>query len=230
MSHTVGIRQAQKLKTRQALLDAALRLLEHQSLSSLGLREVTRAIGVAPTAFYRHFADLAELGVALVEETLGSLHGLIGEILAETGDAGLRIERTVDLIARHVREQPAHFRFIARERHGGVGRVRAAIADQLQRFTEEVAEALAREPVSEGWSEADLRMLAGMYVDHMVMTASAFLEALEAEGAEGAEGAGHAGETGGPDTVPDAHEVARIARDRLRLVTLGRRHWLKNRD
>ncbi|MBK3589941.1 TetR family transcriptional regulator, partial [Streptomyces sp. MBT57] len=59
MSHTAGIRQTQKLKTRQALLDAALLLLEHQSLSSLGLREVTRAVGVTPTAFYRHFEDTA---------------------------------------------------------------------------------------------------------------------------------------------------------------------------
>ncbi|WP_351223306.1 TetR family transcriptional regulator [Streptomyces sp. NPDC002133] len=226
MSHTVGIRQAQKLKTRQALLDAALRLLEEQSLSSLGLREVTRAVGVAPAAFYRHFADLAELGVALVEETLGSLHGLIGEILAETGDAELRIERTVDLIARHVREQPAHFRFIARERHGGVGRVRAAIATQLRRFTEEVAEALARERASAGWSEADVRMLAGMYVDHMVMTASAFLEAQETSGASDTGGAGGTG--GNTDGLPVEEDVARAARDRLRLVSLGRRHWLEN--
>ncbi|CAM5419963.1 HTH-type transcriptional repressor FabR [Streptomyces californicus] len=77
MSHTsVGVRQTQKLRTRQALLDAALLLLEHQSLSSLGLREVTRAAGLTPTAFYRHFEDVAALGVALVEEALGSLHGL----------------------------------------------------------------------------------------------------------------------------------------------------------
>ncbi|MEU2261766.1 TetR family transcriptional regulator [Streptomyces sp. NPDC019645] len=209
MSHTVGIRQAQKLKTRQALLDTALQLLEHQSLSSLGLRELTRAVGVAPTAFYRHFADVAELGVALVEETLGSLHGLIGAILAETGDAEVRIARTVDLIARHVREQPAHFRFIARERHGGVGPVRAAIAAQLDAFTEEVASALGREPVSADWSEEDLRMLAGIYVEHMVMTASAFLTAQET------------GESG----APGEEQVARTARDRLRLVSLGRLHW-----
>lgn len=83
MSHTPGARQAQKLRTRQALLDAALLLLEHQSLSGLGLREVTRAAGVAPTAFYRHFEDTAALGVALVEQTLGSLHGMIGAVLAE---------------------------------------------------------------------------------------------------------------------------------------------------
>ncbi|MFB7218555.1 TetR family transcriptional regulator [Streptomyces sp. NPDC056227] len=204
MSHTVGIRRTQKLKTRQALLDAALQLLEHQSLSSLGLREVTRAVGVAPTAFYRHFEDTAALGVALVEEALGSLHGMIGEILAATGDSEVRLDRSVDLIIHHVREQPAHFRFIAREQHGGVGPVREAIAAQLLSFAEEVAATLAEDPDSRGWSDEDLLMLGSLYVDHMVLTASAMLEA------------GPAGE----------HRVAEVARRRLRLVTLGRLHWL----
>ncbi|WP_406501091.1 TetR family transcriptional regulator [Streptomyces sp. NBC_01590] len=208
MSHTVGIRQTQKLRTRQALLDAALELLEHQSLSSLGLREVTRAAGVTPTAFYRHFEDTAALGVALVEEALGSLHGMIGAALAETGDSEERLDRSIELITRHVGDQPAHFRFIARERHGGVGPVRAAIAAQLRRFAEEVAAALAKEPESRGWSEEDLLMLGGLYVDHMVITASALLDA-------------------GPD---GEREVAGVARRRLRLVTLGRLHWLDDAD
>ncbi|MET9530279.1 TetR family transcriptional regulator [Streptomyces sp. NPDC006649] len=207
MSHTVGIRQAQKQKTRQALLDAALGLLEEQSLSSLGLREVTRAVGVAPTAFYRHFRDTADLGVALVEETLGSLHGLIAATLADTGDSEVRIGTTVDLIAALVRTHPAHVRFIARERHGGVQPVRAAIAAQLRLFTREVAAAFAGEPQSEGWSEEDLLMLAGVYVDHMVMTASVLLEAAE-DGSQ-------------------ASERARdMARRQMRLVSLGRLHWL----
>ena len=102
MSHTLGIRQAQKQKTRQALLDAALALLEDQSLSSLGLREVTRAVGVAPTAFYRHFRSTADLGVALVEEALGSLHPMIRNIVASAGESDRRIERAVELIADHV--------------------------------------------------------------------------------------------------------------------------------
>ncbi|MFF2330223.1 MULTISPECIES: TetR family transcriptional regulator [unclassified Streptomyces] len=208
MSHTVGIRQTQKLRTRQALLDAALGLLEHQSLSSLGLREVTRAAGVTPTAFYRHFDDTAALGVALVEETLGSLHGMIGAMLAETGDSEERLDRSVELIARHVGAQPGHFRFIAREQHGGVGPVREAIAAQLRRFAEEVASALAEEPQSRGWSREDLLMLGGLYVDHMVTTASALLDA-------------------GPD---GERQVTEVARRRLRLVTLGRRHWLDSTD
>ncbi|MBA4862727.1 TetR family transcriptional regulator [Streptomyces sp. PSKA54] len=205
MSHIpVGIRQTQKQKTRQALLDAALELLEGQSLSSLGLREVTRAVGIAPTAFYRHFRSTADLGVALVEEALGSLHEMIGTTLAATGDSDERIARTVDLIAVHVRTHAAHVRFIARERHGGVQPVRAAIGEQLDRFAEEVAVELAAHPESKGWSEDDMVMLARLYVDHMVMTASAFLEA-----------------------EPGTEErVASLARRQMRLVSLGRRHWL----
>src|SRR6478735_7326277 len=131
MSHTPGVRQAQKQKTRRALLDAALGLLEEQSLSSLGLREVTRAVGVAPTAFYRHFRSVEDLGVALVEEALGSLHPMIRTIVSATGDGEERITRAIELIAGHVDAHPAHVRFIARERHGGVRSVREAIRDQL---------------------------------------------------------------------------------------------------
>ncbi|MYW12216.1 TetR family transcriptional regulator [Streptomyces sp. SID2563] len=204
MSHITGVRQNQKLKTRQALLDAALGLLAEQSLSSLGLREVTRAAGITPTAFYRHFESVPALGVALVEQTLGSLHGMIGAILAGTGDSEVRLDRSVELIRRHVREQPAHFRFIAREQHGGVGPVREAIAAQLRLFAEEVAAALAAEPESAGWAEEDLLMLGGLYVDHMVITASALLDAGPADDAR----------------------VARTAGRRLRLIALGALHWL----
>jgi AcrR family transcriptional regulator len=207
MSHTLGIRQAQKQKTRQALLEAALGLLEDQSLSSLGLREVTRAVGVAPTAFYRHFRSTADLGVALVEEALGSLHPMIEDTVSAAGDADERITRAVELIAHHVGTHPAHVRFIARERHGGVQPVRDAIREQLARFAEEVKDALAEHPESAGWSDDDLLMLAGLYVDHMLMAASAFLEALDGSEAE-------------------RERVARVAGRQMRLISIGRHHWL----
>ncbi|KJY40697.1 transcriptional regulator, partial [Streptomyces sp. NRRL S-444] len=131
MSETIGARQAQRHKTRRALLDAALSLLEEQGLGSLGLREVTRAAGVTPTAFYRHFRDTEELGIALVDEALQSLHGTVRSTLTASGDAEQRIDTTVGLMAELVREYPGHIRFIVRERHGGVRRVREAVAGQL---------------------------------------------------------------------------------------------------
>ncbi|MEU6220684.1 TetR family transcriptional regulator [Streptomyces sp. NPDC047022] len=208
MSHTLGIRQAQKQKTRQALLDAALELLEEQSLSSLGLREVTRAVDIAPAAFYRHFRSIADLGTELVEQALGSLHPMIESTVSVVGDWEERIERAVDLIARHVDAWPAHVRFIARERHGGVQPVREAIRRQLALFTEEVKGSLALHPESAGWSDEDLLMLAGLYVDQMLMTASQFLEALE-----------------GPRPGEEKERVARTATQRLRLISIGRHHW-----
>ncbi|MFE7211863.1 TetR family transcriptional regulator [Streptomyces sp. NPDC001698] len=207
MSHTPGVRQAQKQKTRQALMDAALRLLEEQSLSSLGLREVTRAAGVAPTAFYRHFHSTADLGVALVEEALSSLHPMIRSTVSQADDSEQRITRAVGLIARHVEAYPAHVRFIARERHGGVQQVREVVGEQLARFAREVRDELAKDPQSAGWSEDDLLMLAHLYVDQMLITGSLFLEALDAPEEE-------------------RERVTRVATRQLRLISIGRRHWL----
>ncbi|MGW7340975.1 TetR family transcriptional regulator [Streptomyces sp. NPDC054808] len=207
MSHTPGVRQAQKQKTRQALLDAALGLLEEQSLSSLGLREVTRAVGVAPTAFYRHFHSTADLGVALVEEALGSLHPMIRTTMSPAEDDDERIARAVELIAGHVAAHPAHVRFIARERHGGVQPVRRAIREQLARFAEEVQAELATDASAAGWSDADLRMLAGLYVDQMLITASLFLETLDAPEEE-------------------RRRAVETARRQLRLISVGHTHWL----
>ncbi|GHI94784.1 TetR family transcriptional regulator [Streptomyces olivaceus] len=207
MGHTPGVRQAQKQKTRQALLDAALGLLEEQSLSSLGLREVTRAAGVAPTAFYRHFRSTEDLGVALVEEALGSLHPMIRTTMSPVEDDDERIARAVELIAGHVAAHPAHVRFVARERHGGVQPVREAIREQLARFAEEVKSELATDASAAGWSDADLRMLAGLYVDQMLITASLFLETLDAPREE-------------------HRRAAATATRQLRLIGVGRRHWL----
>lgn len=213
-------RQEQKEQTRRRLLDTALRRLEDQSLSSLSVREVTRGAGIAPAAFYRHFRDMSDLGVVLVDEALGGLHLVIRGILDQADGPEQRIDHSVDLIAGHVREHPAHIRFIARERHGGVRSVRLAVAAQLDGFAQEVAEVLGGDEATAGWSVAELRTLAELYVDHMVMTASAFLvaeeegTAPEREGRDMEEGAGRG-----------AERAARTARRQLRLIHLGSLHY-----
>ncbi|MEV7212556.1 TetR family transcriptional regulator [Kitasatospora cineracea] len=198
-----GARQAQKQASRRALLDAALALLVEQNLSGLGVREVTRAAGLSPAGFYRHFADLAELGVVLVEESLANLHGMIRAVFAGSGEAERLIDRSVEVIAAHVAEHPAYIRFLARERHGGVKPVRDAVAAELARFAEELAALLAVQPDTAGWSARDRRMLAELYVDRMVSTALALVEADAGERAA----------------------IARTVRTQLRLINLGSRHW-----
>ena len=204
-------RRARKLATRQALLDGALRLLEQQSLTSLGLREVTREAGIAPAAFYRHFADLGELGVALVQEFLGSLHALIRDIRTPGADTEDVIHRSVELVAAHVRAHRAHFRFLARERYGGVASVRAAIAAELDSFVAELLADLAAQPESEGWqlrrswpcSPASMSMFS-------MLTAAAMVDAE-------------------PDDPAAEESIVAEALIQLRLITVGRRHWTAER-
>ncbi|MDT3398502.1 TetR family transcriptional regulator [Streptomyces sp. B1866] len=205
MTHSLGIRQAQKQKTHRALLEAGLLLMKDQSLSSVSLREVTRVVGVVPASFYRHFHDMADLGVALVEECLGRLHVMVRALLAERRRDEGRIDGTVDAVLRHVRAYPAHVRFIARERYGGVQAVREAIAEELRGVADEVAAAFASELAPDGWREDDVRMFAELYVDHMVLTATALLETPPGSEAE--------------------RQVVDTAHRQLRLITLGRRHW-----
>ncbi|MEU3406053.1 TetR family transcriptional regulator [Streptomyces sp. NPDC006670] len=203
--HTTGAREIQRRRTRRALLDAALSELEERSLGSLGLREVTRAAGVSPTAFYRHFRGMDELGTVLVEEALASLHVTVRGMLAATGDAERRGDAGVRLVAALVRSRPAHVRFLVRERHGGVPAVREAIAAQLDAFAEEIGAVLRTDPAGAGWEADDVRMLARLLVDHMFMTASAFLAAaLRGE---------------------DWSAATATARAQLRLIHLGRVHW-----
>ncbi|MBR7837837.1 TetR family transcriptional regulator [Actinospica durhamensis] len=203
-------RRARKLATRQALLDGALRLLEQQSLTSLGLREVTREAGIAPAAFYRHFGDLGELGVALVEESFGSLRALIRDIRTPEADTEDVIRRSVDLVAAHVRAHRAHFCFLARERYGGVASVRAAIAGELDSFVRELADDLAAQPESEGWSAPELSVLARLYVNVLMLTAASMIEA-------------------GPDDPAAEQSILTEALMQLRMITVGRRYWTENR-
>ena len=54
--------------TREELFQATLNLIGPQkSIASLSLREVAREAGIAPNSFYRHFKDIDELAIALID-------------------------------------------------------------------------------------------------------------------------------------------------------------------
>lgn len=212
MTHTVGARAAQKLQTRQALLAAALELMNRRSLSSLSLREISRAAGIVPAGFYRHFPDVESLGVALVEQSLGGLRTAVRAVRVGITDSDEIARRSVQALAAEVRHQRAEFLFVVRERYGAMPGVRRAIREQLQLFGEELATDLLRgnaapAEVLRRWPPDDVRMLTTFIVDHLVTTAAAIIEVPPADRAAG-------------DLVIER------ARRQLQLIVIGGRHWL----
>jgi AcrR family transcriptional regulator len=169
-------RVERKERTRRAILDAALELTQERPLAAISLRQVAKEVGVVPTAFYRHFASVDELGLALVEESFTSLRAMLRDV-RRGGDPAVSdiIDTSVAVLVEHVRLQDRHFSFIARERFAGPPQVREAIAHGIELFERELATDLAHLPRTDHWAADDLRTLANLIVSTMVTTAEALL-------------------------------------------------------
>jgi AcrR family transcriptional regulator len=208
--HRAVTRSERKEATRQAILDAALVLSADTGLGGLSLRSVARAVGIVPTAFYRHFASIEELGIALVDEAFASLRKVLRDLRRDM-DIQRVIDDSVAILARNVRERRGHFMFIARERVGGSPAVREAIRQELGLFERELATDVARLPAMQQWTTEDLRVLANLIVGAMVETAEAIMTA--------------------PPGRPDIErEVVRTAELQLRMVVVGAANWRSSPD
>ncbi len=141
-----GIRAQQKGKTRQALIDAALaQLSAERSLASLSLREVAREAGIAPTSFYRHFRDMDELGLTLVDEAGLTLRRLMRQARQRIADGGSVISISVITFMEFVANNPNVFRLLLRERSGTSAQFRFAVAREIQHFIAELAHYLEQQ-------------------------------------------------------------------------------------
>ena len=136
-----GNRAQQKEKTRRTIIDAAFRLLsQERSYSSLSLREVTREAGIAPTSFYRHFEDMEELGLTLVDEGGVALRQLMRKARQRIRDRGLVINTSVETFMEFIQNSPHVFRLLLRERSGTSLAFRKAVSRELQYFVVELAD------------------------------------------------------------------------------------------
>jgi AcrR family transcriptional regulator len=201
-------------QTRQALLDAALQQMDAgESFDALSLRRVARAAGVVPNAFYRHFASMDELGLALIDESFRTLRAMLRDAREGGAPPERVIGSSVEILIRHVREHRQHFAFIARARSTGNGVLRHTIRNEIRLVTSELATDLARFPVLRDWTTEDLQMLAGLLVNAMIATVEALLDVPTT------------GPAGGVPAPEAEAEIARIAEKQLRLTMLAVPHW-----
>lgn len=204
-------RVERKLRTRQRLLEAAFSLLdEEQSFASLSLRQVARRARVVPNAFYRHFRDMDELGLALLDEGVITLRQLLRQVREAGLPEGEIIRRSVAIYVGYVREHPRHFAFVARERTGGSPRVRDGIRREMRYFASEMAADFTALGAFPNMSPSTRLMIAQMVVDIMVDAAAEILDL--------------------PDRRPDLEKdlVDRLVR-RLMIIFLGARAWREDR-
>ena len=111
--------------------------------SSLGLREVSREAGIAPTSFYRHFADMEELGTTLIRDLGGSALREIGE-RARAASGPAAVAALVDALLAAVAQDPELMRFVLAERSGASASFRVSIRSELAELSRALEAALGR--------------------------------------------------------------------------------------
>lgn len=138
---SVGIRAQQKEKTRRALVDAAFNQLSaEKSFSNLSLREVAREAGIAPTSFYRHFKDMDELGLAMVDESGLVLRQLMRQARKRIENGGSVVALSVETFFELINDRPNVFRLLLRESSGTSQAFRTAASREIQHFVAELTD------------------------------------------------------------------------------------------
>lgn len=208
-SASVVSRQEQKERTREALLAAALELSQTRGFAQISLRQVAGQAGIVPTAFYRHFDSMDELGLSLVEQSFATLRRMIRDAQRDPHVFINIIDESARVLVEAVKQNKAHFGFVSRERVGGSSAVRLAIRHELDLFVSELAVVLARLPNIENWHSDDVRMVSRLFVRNMVSNAEEVVEM--------------------PDDRPDLEdEIRDRARREMRLIVIGFRDWRSN--
>lgn len=148
---------------KRLLMDAALKLTaQSRSINALGLRELAREAGLNPNTFYRHFKDIDELGLTIIEEMSHKLRQPLRDLRRQAAEsvvppelagigweenpllnlqkATLATKETVKLFFDYVAQNPNAFIMGVRELHGASPALRQALRKVMADFAQDMAD------------------------------------------------------------------------------------------
>ena len=126
------IRDEQKQQTHQALINAVLSLSRQgRTFSSMSLREITGEVNLAPATFYRHFQNMDELGLELIDHLsiyLKSSFSQVYKLAIQQPDSH---QQRLNLLLDFVDQRPDYWSFFIHERSSGSVRIRKALQREM---------------------------------------------------------------------------------------------------
>lgn len=188
-------------------MEAARSLMDSgRGFGSLSLREVARCAGIVPTGFYRHFADMDALGLALVAEVGETFRDTIRQVRHHEFELGGVIDASVRIFLDVVAANRSQFVFLAREQYGGSLPVRLAVGALRERITADLVADLAKIPKLQHFDRTAQTVLADLVVKTVFATLPELID-------------------------PPAHALPQFATpqakmiEQLRFIFIGAKHW-----
>ena len=129
--------------TKDELFQAALNLIGPQkSIASLSLREVAREAGIAPNSFYRHFKDIDELAIELIDRAGVVLRQILHEARLKASKQSCIIRSSVEVFIQQLDADTGNLSLLLREGYTGSDSYKKAVERQLNFFQQELREDL----------------------------------------------------------------------------------------
>ncbi|MBI1450500.1 MULTISPECIES: HTH-type transcriptional repressor FabR [Acinetobacter] len=129
--------------TKDELFQAALNLIGPQkSIASLSLREVAREAGIAPNSFYRHFKDIDELAIELIDRAGVVLRQILHEARLKASKQSSIIRSSVEVFIQQLDADTGNLSLLLREGYTGSDSYKKAVERQLNFFQQELREDL----------------------------------------------------------------------------------------
>ena len=131
--------------TKEELFQAALNLIGPQkSIASLSLREVAREAGIAPNSFYRHFRDVDELAIELIDRAGHVLRQILHQARLKASKQNSIIRSSVEVFIEQLDADEGNLSLLLREAYTGSASYKLAVERQLNYFQQELQEDLIR--------------------------------------------------------------------------------------
>ena len=129
--------------TKEELFQAALNLIGPQkSIASLSLREVAREAGIAPNSFYRHFKDIDELAIELIDRSGLVLRQIFLEARLKASKQNSIIRSSVEVFITQLDADEGNLSLLLREAYTGSASYKLAVERQLNYFQQELKDDL----------------------------------------------------------------------------------------
>jgi AcrR family transcriptional regulator len=160
--------------SQEELFQATLSLIgPEKSISSLSLREIAREAGIAPNSFYRHFKDIDELAVALINRAGLVLRQIIREARLHANQHKGVVRSSIEIFLQQLDADEGNLGLLLREGYTGSPSYKKAVEQQLTDFQHELQDDLVR-----------LGRLTHQHVEHADIVAKAITQLVFHMGAK----------------------------------------------
>ena len=201
----MATRAEKKARTRNALIDSVLSIVGYgANFASISLREVAKTAGVVPTSFYRHFGDMEELGLTMVDELGLNLRRLMRGSFNRDDSLDDMIDRCMEAYQQYVIENSNLLQFMNQSRTGGTPALQDAIRNELRFVSSRIATELTQ--VFPNLQANDREIVATLVVSLLLENTTELLAAAE-----------------GNEAL--LRESLERTKGQMRLIMAGAQHW-----